>query len=131
MNWVTATRLTAASPAASPACNAQDALAARVPQRRAARASPTHTASSPRAAAEDTNTLALVQFWASTAGSAKLNPVGKSPVGSDAPAYTATMAALPPVSTTVAAAQASTNRGRARSSTTAPAMNSVTIMPSR
>ena len=86
--WVTATRLTAASPAAPRIRSARETRTPRTTalQRRAASAIRTHTASSPSATAVATQTLALVQFWVSTAGSPKLNPVGKLEVGSDEPA---------------------------------------------
>ena len=76
--WVTASRLTAATQAP------KSGTAAR--QRRAARAKPIHAASRPSVTAVASSTLAWVQFWVSTAGSAKLNADPNPAVGSDDPA---------------------------------------------
>ena len=86
--WVTATRLTAASPAtARPRSTRETGTPRAAPaNRRAASATATQSASRPSAAAVAPQTLALFQFWVSTAGSPKLNPVGKHPVGRDEPA---------------------------------------------
>src|SRR4029077_19659910 len=81
--WGTATRLTAASPATARARSARETRIPRITelQRRAASAISTQMPSRPSATAVETKTLALFQFWASTAGSPKLNPVGNEPVG--------------------------------------------------
>src|SRR5580698_10111883 len=88
--WVTATRLTAASPATARARSIRESRnrdhTTTSLQRRAASAISTQMPSRTSATAVETNTLALFQFWASTAGSPKLNPVGNDPVGIDEPA---------------------------------------------
>jgi hypothetical protein len=86
--WVTATRLTTASPATSRPRSIRDTRTPRITalHRRAASAIRIQMPSSPSATALATKTLALDQSWVSTAGSPKLNPVGKLWVGQDEPA---------------------------------------------
>src|ERR1700721_1300754 len=83
--WVTATRLTAASPATATARSSRESRnrdhTSTSLQRRAPGPISTQMPSRPSATAVETNTLALFQFWASTAGSPKLKPVGTDPGG--------------------------------------------------
>src|SRR5271166_6389331 len=76
--WVTAARLTAARQAPKTGTTAR--------QRCAANAKATQQASRTSVTAVASSTLAWVQFWVSTAGSAKLNADPNPAVGSDDPA---------------------------------------------
>ena len=77
------------------------------------------------------STLACVQFWVSTAGSANTNAAPNPDVGTDEPAYTLTTIAASSVGGTTQAAPISTWRGAARSSTAAPTRKNATTRPSR
>ena len=81
--WVTAIRLTAATQTP----NAADTAASGTPPRslRSTNAKPIHTASMTSVTAVANATLACVQFWVSTAGSAKLNPAPNPSVGTVVP----------------------------------------------
>src|SRR5579863_3592301 len=119
-----ATRLTAPSPASKTPCQ-------RRPRRDATTATRPAAASSANATAVASSTLACVQFWVSTAGSANTNAAPNPDVGTDEPAYTLTTTAASSVGGTTQAAAISTSRGAARSSTTAPARKNATTRPSR
>src|SRR5579872_68302 len=115
-----AIRLTAPSPASSTPC-----------PRRPHHDTTTAQASSTNATAVASSTLACVQFWVSTAGSANTNAAPNPDVDIHEPAYTVTTSAATRVGGTTQAAQISMSRGAARSSTAAPARKNTTTSPSR
>src|SRR5580693_6157988 len=95
-----ATRLTAPSPTQSTPAR----------QRPPNRETATTQASSTNATAVASSTLACVQFWVSTAGSANTNAAPNPNVGTDEPAYTLTTTAASTVAGTTQAAQIRMNR---------------------
>jgi hypothetical protein len=81
--WATATRLTAATQTPNAADTAANARPGR--NLRSTNAKPIHTASMTSVTAVASATLAFVQFWVTTAGSAKLNPGPNPFVGTVVP----------------------------------------------
>ncbi len=81
--WATAMRLTAATQTP----NAADTAVSHTPGRslRSTNAKPIHTASMTSVTAVASGTLACVQFWVTTAGSAKLNPAPNPMAGTVVP----------------------------------------------
>src|SRR5271166_3183330 len=90
--WMTATRLTAARPASTTPRPPRPKRPQR-PQRSATSTTATQTARSASVTAVATATLAWVQSWVSTAGSARAKPAPTPAVGTDVPAYAATATA--------------------------------------
>ena len=97
-----ATRLTAPRPASTTTRPRRSQPGP--PSRRAASITPTAAASNIRATTVASSTLAVVQSWVSTAGSANTNPAPNPDVGTDPPAYVKTTIAASSVGGTTQAA---------------------------